>query len=181
MAKGRKIDYTTDKLKKLVNDYVRDNLHKRITITDLVKFTGISKNTWYRYQEAIDYINDMNQNPDIVTTLSDSEYPTPAELYERCKGEEHKTKAIFTQLLDIIESLSANSTTSRTNSVSVDTSKEVEELKRQLQEKDRIIAKQNDKINYLTFKDDSLINIGHNIEKMKVKTFSEQFGYLFDD
>lgn len=181
MAKGRKTDYTPEKLKKLVNDYMRDNLHKRIIITDLVKFTGVSKNTWYRCQEVIDYINAMNKNPDSATTSLNSEYPTPAELYKKCKGEEHKTKAIFTQLLDIIESLSANSSVSSTSSDSGAASKEIEELKRQLQEKEKIIAKQNDKINALTLKDDKLINIGDNLENMKAKTFSEQFGYLFDD
>lgn len=179
MSKGRKTDYTPDKLKLLVNDYVKANPNKRITIADLVRFSGVSKNTWYRCQEAIDYINALNCNPDTAVSTLGNEYPTPQELWDRCDGNEQKTKAVFTQLLDIIESLFESKEQSfPENFVS---SEEVEELKRQLQEKERIIAKQNDKINSLILKDDKLINIGDNLDNMKAKTFSEQFGYLFDD
>lgn len=181
MAKGRKTDYTVDKLKKLVNDYVKQNLNKKITITGLVKSTNVSKNTWYRCQEIIDYINDLNTNPDTVASSSNGEYPTPSELYDKCKGEEQKTKAIFTQLLDIIESLSTKISDAEDLSSKKVSSEELELLKEQLREKERIIMKQNDKINSLILNDDKLINIGDNLENMNAKTFSEQFGYLFDD
>lgn len=181
MAKGRKIDYTIDKLKKLVNNYVKQNLNKRITITGLVKSTGVSKNTWYRCQEIIDYINNLNSNPDTAASFPDGEYPTPTELYDKCRGDEQKIKVMFTQFLDIIESLSTKISEAESSSSKEVSSEEIESLKEQLREKERIIAKQNDKINSLILKDDSLINIGDNIEKMKAKTFSEQFGYLFDD
>ena len=179
MRRGRKTEYSFDKLKIIVNEYALEHIDIKITVPGLVKETGVSKNTWYRCQEILDYIEHLNSNPDTIA-IAEGNFPTVTELFDKCKGDEKKTKAVFVQLLDIIETLTNQFDGYKKANENI-TPEEIVALKEAIKAKNLIIAKQNDKINALTMKDDRLINIGDNLDKMKTKKFSEQFGYLLDD
>lgn len=179
MSRGRKTDYTFTKLKEEVNRFASENLDVKITVPVLVKATGISKNTWYRCKEILDYINALNSNSNIQVQFG-GHYPTASELYDRCKGDEKKTKAIFVQLLDIIECQNnqLENYQKATENISLE---EINKLQETVKMKEAVIGKLNNRINELTMKDDRLLNIRDNLNKMRTKSFSEQFGYLLDD
>lgn len=176
--------YTLDALKEIVNNYAVVNIKKKITIAGLIEYSGISKNTWYRCDEIIEYINKMNYNVGTVNISKDTRIPSASELYKSCDGEETKIKAAFTQLLDIIEKMvdeKENIKVGKNDKTPAEYKEEIERLNKIIKEQANIIEKQNRKIHEITFKDDKLINLNDNIEKMNSKTFSEQFGYLLDD
>ncbi|MBO5470806.1 MAG: hypothetical protein J6A03_13855 [Lachnospiraceae bacterium] len=58
---------------------------------------------------------------------------------------------------------------------------EIRRAKDEIDEKDKIIKRLNDKINLITVKDDKLINIKDNMVRTDRNTFAVQFRELFED
>ena len=57
---------------------------------------------------------------------------------------------------------------------------DIEKLNEKIKEQEKTIKKLSDKLNYAISEDDRLINLKDNIDKIDVRTFSSQFGELFE-
>lgn len=180
---ARPIQYSTETLKSYVLKFIEAYPDRKVDIAALVEFSKISKNTWYRNKEINEYINRLNRSP-LQTKYESGITMTCSEIFRSCNNDPIRLKEVISQLLDIIQSSSIddkNKSLNFSEDKTMEYVKQIEELKDELKKKNKIIENMNKKINIITATDDKLINMQDNIDKMNVKTFSEQFKELFDD
>ena len=175
---GRPKTITTEHLKEIVRQYQRNNIGKKIMIPDLVRYSGISKNTWYRNEEIIEYIKQANFTPLMIKAQS-AEIPSENDIFKACGNDVEKYQEFIRKLLDTIDAMDREREKLKRELKGV-SSTEVNELNEKVKEQEKIIKNLTDKLNYATSENDSLINLSDNLDKLDVRTFSEQFKELFE-
>ena len=175
---GRPTTITIEQLKRIVRQYQRENIGKKVMVLDLVRYSGISKNTWYRKKEILDYIKQVNFTPLLIKTEA-AKIPSEHDIIKACGDDVEKYKEFIHSLLDTVASQEREITRLRKDSEEIAKS-DIEKLNEKIKEQEKTIKKLSDKLNYAISEDDRLINLKDNIDKTDVRTFSSQFGELFE-
>lgn len=175
---GRPKTLELDKLKAIVRQYQRENIGKKIMVADLVRYSSISKNTWYRNQEILAYIKQANFAP-LLIKAQERDIPSEHDIIKSCGNDIDKYKDVVHMLLDTID-LQNRELVSLKKSTEGITYADVETLNKKVAEYEKIISKLLDKLNFAISEKDKLINIKDNMDKTDISTFSSQFGELFE-
>lgn len=178
MMAGRNKKYTTDMLKMIVRQFRQEDTENKITVSRLINYSGIPKDVWYRNKEILDYIKQANFAPLLIKTEA-AEIPSEHDIIKACGDDVEKYKEFIHSLLDTVASQEREIIKLRKDSEGIAKS-DIEKLNEKIKEQEKTIKKLSDKLNYAISEDDRLINLKDNIDKTDVRTFSSQFGELFE-
>ena len=168
---GRNKKYTTDMLKMIVRQFRQEDTENKITVSRLINYSRIPKDVWYRNKEILDYIKQANFAPLLIKTEA-AEIPSEYDIIKACGDDVEKYKEFIHSLLDTVASQEREIIKLRKDSEGI--------AKSDIKEQEKTIKKLSDKLNYAISEDDRLINLKDNIDKTDVRTFSSQFGELFE-
>ena len=108
-----------------------------------------------------------------------AEIPSENDIFKACGNDVEKYQEFIRKLLDTIDAMDREREKLKRELKGV-SSTEVNELNEKVKEQEKIIKNLTDKLNYATSENDSLINLSDNLDKLDVRTFSEQFKELFE-
>lgn len=173
---GRKVKYTTQSLLKIVKSYQADNPNEVIKIDNLVKYSGIAKDTWYRNREVTELINQLNNTPIIIAIDDDIDLPSVEEIFEKAKGDEMLLRKSIHSLLEIIVMLKRQADKGNIEKLI----KENHKLRKEIEEKNQLIDNLRKELDNKTLDDISKMSKENIYKKMNKTSFVDEFKGLFE-
>lgn len=173
---GRKTKYSTQELLSIVEKYQKSNSNSTITIDKLVKYSGISKNTWYRNDEVMKLIEKVNSTPIILSVSDDITLPSVEEILEKSNNDEVLLRKSIHSLLETIVMLKRQADKGNIEKLI----NENQRLRKELEGKNQLIDKLRKELDDKTLDDISKMSKEDIHRKMNKTSLVDEFKGLFE-
>lgn len=165
-----------EKVIRLIENLYLANPSEKLVISELAQKLPVSRSYLYRSKRICETIEKLNK-PEPLDMGERGQLPNVYEILKMCGDDIEKYKEVVDSLMSIVENQKKIIEKMKKESVLTNT-----DMKKTIEEKDKMIKKLNKMLNYNILNSPELIdlNIKENIKKMDPDTFEEQFKDLFE-